>query len=425
MRAALQNAQFEFPARKITVNLAPADLPKESGRFDLPIAIGILAATGQLPARRARVARICRRARAERRVARDSRRAADGAGGAARRPRVRAAGLERRRGGARSRRARASGRDAAGGVRASCRPRADPALARNRSARADVAACPDLADVRGQVQAKRALTIAAAGAHSLLMIGPPGTGKSMLAQRLPGLLPPLTEDEALEARRSRRSPAASVRPMGTRVRFARRITRRARSRWSAAAAIRAPAKSRSRITACCSSTSCRNGTGACWRCCASRSSPASSTSRARRARATFPARVPVRRRDESVPCGWLGHDSGRCHCTPDRIARYRARISGPLLDRIDIGIEVPALAPDALAMRGPATECADRAGTGGTARAHAARARARQMRQGKPNARLATREIEVHCSPDSAGAALLRAARWRDCRFRRARITGY
>ena len=176
----------------------PADLPKESGRFDLPIAIGILAATGQIPGDRARALRIRRRARAGRRAAPDPRRAADGAVRAARRPRVRAAGGERGRGGARARRHRLSGARRCSRVCAHLTGRELLApLAPRAGASRRRRDAPDLADVRGQAHAKRALTIAAAGAHSLLMIGPPGTGKSMLAQRLPGLLPPLSEDEAL------------------------------------------------------------------------------------------------------------------------------------------------------------------------------------------------------------------------------------
>ena len=196
VRAALQNAQFDFPARKITVNLAPADLPKESGRFDLPIAIGILAATRQIPGN----------ALAQYEFAGEL------ALGGALRP-IRGAlpmALSARRDGrafvlpAESAAEAALVRDAivypAASLLAVCAHLTGrdpiPALTPGGSA-IDGSVFPDLADVRGQAQAKRALTIAAAGGHSLLMIGPPGTGKSMLAQRLPGLLPPLSEDEAL------------------------------------------------------------------------------------------------------------------------------------------------------------------------------------------------------------------------------------
>ena len=124
---------------------------------------------------------------------------------------------------------------------------------------------------------------------------------------------------------------------------------------------------------------------------------------------TFPAQFQFVAAMNPCPCGWLGHESGRCHCTPDRIARYRARVSGPLLDRIDLGIEVPAVTPEELAVRGGAAQRPDIPSVAHAAvRAQATRARARQTeRQGKINARLGPREIEAHCTPDTAGAALL------------------
>ena len=199
VRAALQNAQFEFPARKITVNLAPADLRKESGRFDLPIALGILAAMGQIPAEpltrhefagELALTGALRPIRGALPMALSARR--DGrafvlpAESAAEAVLVREATVY-----------------PASSLLAVCGHLTGrellAALAVAPHQRMPAAAAPDLADVRGQEPAKRALTIAAAGAHSLLMIGPPGTGKSMLAQRLPGLLPSLSEEEALAA----------------------------------------------------------------------------------------------------------------------------------------------------------------------------------------------------------------------------------
>jgi magnesium chelatase family protein len=198
VRAALQNARFDFPARKITVNLAPADLPKESGRFDLPIALGILAATGQIPA--------------------DALEGYEFAGELALTGDLRpirgalAMTLKAHRDGRAFVLPESSALEAALVRDAIVHPARSllevcahlcgretlPRCGRHALACQDGDA-PDLVDVRGQAHAKRALEVAAAGGHSLLMLGPPGTGKSMLAQRLPGLLPPLSEDEALES----------------------------------------------------------------------------------------------------------------------------------------------------------------------------------------------------------------------------------
>jgi magnesium chelatase family protein len=129
-------------------------------------------------------------------------------------------------------------------------------------------------------------------------------------------------------------------------------------------------------------------------------------------RAEFPARFQLVAAMNPCPCGWLGHASGRCHCTPDRIARYRSRVSGPLLDRIDIGIEVPALPSEALTARaGAGNGQYTSPATTAAVRTLATRARERQSaRQGKPNARLSPREIDTHCMPDARGAALLAQA---------------
>ncbi len=412
VRAALQNAQFEFPARKITVNLAPADLPKESGRFDLPIAIGILAATGQIPADAL--------ARYEF--------AGELALGGALRP-IRGAlpmALSARRDGrafvlpAASAVEAALVRDAviypAPSLLAVCAhlTGCDPLPPLARQPRAVTTGAPqlDIADVRGQGQAKRALAIAAAGGHSLLMIGPPGTGKSMLAQRLPGILPPLDEDEALAA-----AAIASLAGCFSSAAWGRRPYRAPHHTASAVALVGGGSDPRPGEISLAHHGVLFLDELPEWdrRVLEALREPLETgvihISRAAR-QSTFPAEFQFVAAMNPCPCGWLGHASGRCHCTPERIGRYRGRVSGPLLDRIDLGIEVPALTAEALAVGAAGSETsAGRGETSDGMRTAVTAARARQAeRQGKPNARLSSREVEIHCKPEGAAAALLAQA---------------
>ncbi len=407
VRAALYNAGFDFPPGHITVNLAPADLPKESGRFDLPIALGILAASGQLPAE----------------TLDDYEFAGELSLSGELRPIRAALAMCVAMGGAGRRRGfilpRANAAEAALVPCAAVYP-ADSLLqvvahfaGRDPEARlrrvesqpgASAAGYPDFADVRGQAEARRAVEIAAAGAHSLLMVGPPGAGKSMLASRLPGLLPPMSDEEALETA-ALQSIAGSF----------------SADRWRQRP-FRAPHHTASAVALVGGSGVPRPGEislahhGVLFldelpefdrKVLEVLREPLESghITISRAARQTdFPCRFQLVAAMNPCPCGYLGHPRRACRCTPDAIARYQGRISGPLLDRIDLQLNVPATPADTL-LGAPDGE------PSAAIAARIASARQRQLaRQGRANALLDVAGIERHCRPDAAAAALLRAA---------------
>jgi magnesium chelatase family protein len=403
VRAALNHAHFEFPARRITVNLAPAELPKDSSRFDLPIALGILAASGQIPVEALAGQEFAGELslNGELRPVRGALAMALSARGAGRSfvlPEGNApqAALAE---GARILPARTL-LDVVAHLVGEAPLREFTAEAGRASP-----AYPDFSEVKGQQQVKRALEVAAAGAHSVLMMGPPGTGKSMLAARFPGILPGLSEAEALEV-----AAVHSVSSAGFDAqRWGERPFRAPHHSASGAALVgggnlprpgeislahhgilfldELPEFDRDVLEALREPLECGR----------------ISISRAAR-QAHFPARFQLVAAMNPCPCGHCGDRSGRCRCTPERIARYRGRISGPLADRIDIKLEVPA--PREAELVAPiAGEASD------SIRGRVQHARDVQLqRQGKPNALLGTREIDRLCRTDREGDQLLRHA---------------
>ncbi|HEX2667038.1 MAG TPA: YifB family Mg chelatase-like AAA ATPase [Gammaproteobacteria bacterium] len=405
VRSALINSRFDFPARKLTVNLAPADLPKEGGRFDLPIALGILAASGQIETATLKGAEFIGELSLSGEL-RPVRGALPAALKARKAGRALVLPLENA-----DEAALVSGVDVLGARhlldvcahlagRQRIAPHASSLVSFHPS-------YEDLADVRGQHQAKRALEIAAAGGHSLLFVGPPGTGKSMLAGRLPGILPPMTEDEALET-----AAVASISDAGFEARDWRKRPYRNPHHTASAVALvgggsfprpgeislahhgvlfldELPEFDRKVLEVLREPLE----------------SGAIVVSRAAR-QAEFPAAFQLIAAMNPCPCGYLGDPSGRCRCTPDQVQRYRSKVSGPLLDRIDLHVEAPRVAREALRPDAPADGEAS-----GTVMQRVMSARERQLaRQGKPNARMSTREVNKHCKPDAPGQQLLERA---------------
>jgi magnesium chelatase family protein len=416
VRAALTNSGFEFPAGRITVNLAPADLPKEGGRFDLPIALGILMASHQL-LEVAGPGAVPREYYGELSLSgellpvRGLTLAAAHAARAGHEIIVPEANVRDTR---IVRHGRALGACSLLDVCAHLR---GMRVARRASPQVLPAPQPapvlELADIRGQQLPKRALLIAAAGFHSLLMSGPPGSGKTMLAMRLPALLPPLSALEALEV-----ATIASV-------------SSQELSAHSFARPFRAPHHSASTSALVGGGAQARPGEvslahrGVLFldelpefdrRVLESLREPLENRtvviSRAR-AQAQYPAAFQLIAAMNPCPCGYLGDACGKCRCTPAQIEAYRARISGPLLDRIDLFVDVPRVpVADIGQWRGArqalVAATASQALTTASAAQAVARARQRQInRSGCLNGELPQSQLSALARPTPAANELL------------------
>lgn len=403
VRAAIANSNFDFPVGRIVVNLAPADLPKEGGRFDLPIAIGILAAAGQLPVRLLDRTEFYGELSlsGELRMAKGVLPAAVAAARAGHLLVLPTGNIAEARLVGEVRMSAASHLLEVCAHLSGAKP-LDLMFGQAQPVRRTGG--PDLADVRGQAAARRALEVAAAGGHSLLFIGPPGTGKSMLAQRLPGILPGMSEIEALEVAAIRSVAGQTLDPIEWRVRPFRSPHHTA----SAIALVGGGAHPRpGEISLAHRGVLFLDELPEFDRRVLEVLREPLETGRiavSRAARQTeFPASFQLVAAMNPCPCGYRGDAQGQCRCTSEQVQRYRLRISGPLLDRLDMHLEV--LRVDSQTMT------AERGEASSAVAARVTQARSLQLdRQGTSNAALDVAGVEVHCRTAAAAHELLERA---------------
>ncbi len=406
VRGAIINSRFEFPQQRITINLAPADLPKEGGRFDLAIALGILAASDQIP-KTALAQYEC---------------LGELSLGGELRPinGVLPVAIQAKQAGRQLIVPESNCLEAMLVQDVGVLPAKhlldicahlsgrQSILVERQTLAPEVSAFEiDFADVHGQYQVKRAFEIAAAGMHNLIMLGPPGTGKSMLASRMPTILPLLNEIQGQES-----AAIASISDQGFDIHNWLKAPYRAPHHTASAAALVGGG----------SNPKPGEISLAHWGVLFLDELPEFdrkvlevlrepletghiTISRANR-QVDFPATFQLIAAMNPCPCGYLGDSSGRCHCSSEQVARYRAKISGPLLDRIDMHLEVPRVAHEVLRKGSPAGE-----ESSATVRARVEAARQRAFaRAGKVNAVLSAVEVKRHCELTDAGHELLAQA---------------
>lgn len=402
VRSAILNCHLEFPARRITINLAPADLPKDGGRFDLPIAIGILAASEQIPSEPLEQYEFLGELALSGALRQISAAlpAALACGDAKRKLIISDANTQEAALASITQVYSASNLlQVCAHIHGRCLlPEVESYIPTS------TITYPEISDVRGQTQAKRALEIAASGGHNLLFYGPPGTGKTMLASRLPGILPPLNEREMLSV-----AAVYSVAGGDTTLPWQQRPFRAPHHTTSAVALVGGGSIPRPGEI---SLAHCgvlfldelpefqRNVLEVLRE-------PLESgkihISRAK-AQACYPARFQLIAAMNPCPCGYHGSRDGRCHCSPDQIKRYRNKISGPLLDRIDMHVPVSTLKTGELFQ--PST-----GENNDTIRARVIATHARQhQRQKKTNHQLSARETDTFCTLQNADKILLEQA---------------